>query len=72
MLPGSRVVVVLAAAAVYTTGVSAIAKISRKGRYLYDDSGNRFYMKGIAYQPEGAHTQDLFDNRYLTSECRQG
>lgn len=53
MITTSRVVVALAAAAVYTTGVAALSKITRNGRYLYDESGNRFYMKGIAYQPEG-------------------
>ncbi|PPQ65976.1 hypothetical protein CVT24_011193 [Panaeolus cyanescens] len=34
--------------------VHAIPKITRTGRYLYDDSGQRFYIKGVAYQPEGA------------------
>lgn len=32
----------------------AISKITRTGRYLYDASGTRFYIKGIAYQEQGA------------------
>lgn len=36
-----------------STPVLAIAKISRTGKYLYDESGNRFYIKGVAYQPQG-------------------
>lgn len=35
------------------TSVQALPKISRTGRYLYDDSGTRFYIKGIAYQQQG-------------------
>lgn len=34
-------------------GAEAIAKITRKGKYLYDDAGDRFYIKGVAYQPQG-------------------
>ncbi|RSH78803.1 1,3-beta-glucanosyltransferase gas1 [Apiotrichum porosum] len=33
---------------------SALPQISRKGKYLFDPSGNRFYIKGVAYQPQGA------------------
>ncbi|PPR00255.1 hypothetical protein CVT24_005003 [Panaeolus cyanescens] len=33
--------------------VHAIPKVTRTGRYLYDDSGKRFYIKGIAYQEQG-------------------
>jgi 1,3-beta-glucanosyltransferase GAS1 len=43
-----------AALVALASGVEAISKISRGGRYLYDDSGNRFYIKGVAYQPQGA------------------
>ncbi len=35
-------------------GVQAIPKITRTGRYLYDDTGTRFYIKGVAYQEQGA------------------
>jgi 1,3-beta-glucanosyltransferase GAS1 len=31
----------------------AIPKVTRGGRYLYQDNGTRFYIKGIAYQPQG-------------------
>jgi len=31
----------------------AISKITRTGKYLYDDTGSRFYIKGVAYQPQG-------------------
>jgi hypothetical protein len=34
--------------------VQAIGKVSRSGRYLYNDDGSRFYIKGIAYQEQGA------------------
>ncbi|KAJ3506093.1 hypothetical protein NLJ89_g7068 [Agrocybe chaxingu] len=36
------------------TSVQAIPRITRTGRYLYDESGTRFYIKGIAYQEQGA------------------
>ena len=36
-----------------TCGVQALPKITRTGRYLYDESGTRFYIKGIAYQEQG-------------------
>ena len=31
----------------------AIPKVTRGGRYLYQDDGTRFYIKGIAYQQQG-------------------
>jgi hypothetical protein len=34
--------------------VQAIGKVSRSGRYLYNEDGSRFYIKGIAYQEQGA------------------
>ncbi|WWD20964.1 hypothetical protein CI109_105443 [Kwoniella shandongensis] len=33
--------------------ISALPKITRTGKYLYDESGSRFYIKGVAYQPQG-------------------
>ncbi|KAJ7169454.1 1,3-beta-glucanosyltransferase [Mycena filopes] len=30
----------------------AISKVTRSGRYLYTDDGNRFFIKGVAYQPQ--------------------
>lgn len=41
-------------------GANAIQKVSRAGRYLYTADGNRFYIKGVAYQGQGeyaAHKQ---------------
>ncbi|WVQ92527.1 hypothetical protein IAS59_006338 [Cryptococcus gattii] len=35
------------------TVVAALPNITRTGKYLYDESGHRFYIKGVAYQPEG-------------------
>nr|KIR82947.1 1,3-beta-glucanosyltransferase [Cryptococcus tetragattii IND107] len=35
------------------TMVAALPNITRTGKYLYDESGHRFYIKGVAYQPEG-------------------
>jgi len=35
-------------------GAQAIGKVTRSGRYLYNEDGSRFYIKGIAYQEQGA------------------
>jgi hypothetical protein len=32
---------------------AAISQITRTGKYLYNDGGERFYIKGVAYQPQG-------------------
>ncbi|KAF9066073.1 carbohydrate-binding module family 43 protein/Glycoside hydrolase family 72 protein [Rhodocollybia butyracea] len=40
-------------AASYFGTAQALSKITRSGRYLYDSSGNRFYIKGVAYQEQG-------------------
>ena len=45
----SRVAAALIVAA-SALSVHAISKITRAGRYLYDSSGDRFYIRGIAYQ----------------------
>lgn len=37
----------------FLTTTLALPQITRKGKYLYDPSGTRFYIKGIAYQPQG-------------------
>lgn len=37
------------------SGVQAIQTVSRAGRYLYTADGNRFYIKGVAYQEQGTH-----------------
>ncbi|KAJ7466796.1 1,3-beta-glucanosyltransferase [Mycena galericulata] len=33
--------------------IAALPKVSRTGRYLYTEDGNRFFIKGIAYQTQG-------------------
>lgn len=33
----------------------ALPKVTRSGRYLYQENGTRFYIKGIAYQQQGMH-----------------
>ncbi|KAG9029445.1 1,3-beta-glucanosyltransferase gas1, partial [Tulasnella sp. UAMH 9824] len=47
-----------AAAALVSTGVSALPKVTRTGKYLYQEDGTRFYIKGIAYQEQGTVTQN--------------
>jgi hypothetical protein len=36
-----------------TALVGALPKVSRTGKYLYTEDGNRFFIKGVAYQKEG-------------------
>ncbi|KAG9045554.1 1,3-beta-glucanosyltransferase gas1 [Tulasnella sp. UAMH 9824] len=47
-----------AGAALFSTGVSALPKVTRAGRYLYQENGTRFYIKGIAYQEQGTVTSN--------------
>jgi len=52
-----------AAVATLASTAQAISKVTRTGRYLYQDDGTRFYIKGIAYQPPGElHVSD--DNEF--------
>ncbi|OCF34149.1 1,3-beta-glucanosyltransferase [Kwoniella heveanensis BCC8398] len=37
----------------FSLTANALPKITRTGKYLYDESGSRFYIKGVAYQPQG-------------------
>lgn len=53
MRTASRVTTALAVVAGLTSSVDAISKVTRAGRYLYNDDGSRFYIKGIAYQEQG-------------------
>jgi hypothetical protein len=45
--------------------VEAISKVTRSGRYLYTEDGNRFYIKGVAYQPQGNVTDTSSNNPFL-------
>ncbi|CAO1613233.1 unnamed protein product [Sympodiomycopsis kandeliae] len=40
------------------SSVSAIDRITRKGKYLLQPNGERFYIKGVAYQESTATTTD--------------
>ncbi|OSX67830.1 carbohydrate-binding module family 43 protein [Postia placenta MAD-698-R-SB12] len=40
--------------ALFSSAHCAVQKVSRNGRYLYTADGNRFYIKGVAYQEQGA------------------
>ncbi|KAH7916492.1 carbohydrate-binding module family 43 protein/Glycoside hydrolase family 72 protein [Hygrophoropsis aurantiaca] len=48
----------LVVASVLLSGADAISKVTRSGRYLYTADGNRFYIKGVAYQEQGAVVAD--------------
>ncbi|CED84997.1 glycoside hydrolase family 72 protein [Phaffia rhodozyma] len=50
---GSIVASSLLSALLGTRPVNALPAISRVGRYLYDESGTRFFIKGVAYQEQG-------------------
>lgn len=43
----------LASLSLLASTALALPPITRKGKYLYDPSGARFYIKGVAYQPQG-------------------
>ncbi|KAI5123704.1 hypothetical protein M0805_000300 [Coniferiporia weirii] len=45
-------------AALFAHSVCAVSNVSRAGRYLYNNDGSRFYIKGVAYQEQGAVTTD--------------
>lgn len=54
MRASSRFAAGLALAGAVLTGVdAAIQTVTRSGRYLYTADGNRFYIKGVAYQEQG-------------------
>ncbi|KAG6891079.1 hypothetical protein C0995_014169 [Termitomyces sp. Mi166 len=52
----------LAVFASLTPSVQAITQVTRSGRYLYNEDGSRFYVKGIAYQDQGAVVQSEDNN----------
>ncbi|GBE78403.1 1,3-beta-glucanosyltransferase gel4 [Sparassis crispa] len=50
----SVIAAVLVAVGLLASGAHSIQKVSRSGRYLYTADGSRFYIRGIAYQEQGA------------------
>jgi hypothetical protein len=62
MFSFSRVATAFAVALTLSSGVYSIGQIARTGRYLYASDGSRFFMKGVAYQPQGEYHffQDFF------------
>lgn len=51
----SRIAASLAFTGAILSGVQAIQTVTRAGRYLYTADGNRFYIKGVAYQEQGVY-----------------
>lgn len=49
-------------------GTQALPKVSRAGRYLYTEDGNRFFIKGVAYQEQGASSSSCDHRSVLTSK----
>ncbi|KAG7099572.1 hypothetical protein E1B28_001402 [Marasmius oreades] len=58
MIPRFAAATALLTVALSLLGVEALPKVSRSGRYLFTDDGNRFYMKGIGYQEQGTVVVD--------------
>ncbi|KAK2461692.1 hypothetical protein APHAL10511_006155 [Amanita phalloides] len=64
MLDSIRTTALLAVWVSCCSNVLAIQQVSRVGRYLYTQDRNRFYIKGVAYQEQGAivaSTSNSFD-----------
>ncbi len=55
MFSFSRVAAAFAVALALSSGVFSISKVTRSGRYLYGPDGNRFFIKGVAYQEQGMY-----------------
>ncbi|RXW23863.1 hypothetical protein EST38_g2014 [Candolleomyces aberdarensis] len=51
-------------ASLFAARVHAIPRVTRTGRYLYQEDGTRFYIKGIAYQEQG-EVIESDDNHFL-------
>ncbi len=49
----SAAAALLFSASSLVSSVGAIAKVTRSGKYLVTDGGERFYIKGVAYQEQG-------------------
>ncbi|KIJ68813.1 carbohydrate-binding module family 43 protein [Hydnomerulius pinastri MD-312] len=58
MRQAARIATGLALAGSLLSSVQAIQTVTRSGRYLYTADGNRFYIKGIAYQEQGQVVAD--------------
>ncbi|KAK1232387.1 1,3-beta-glucanosyltransferase [Marasmius sp. AFHP31] len=58
MVPSFAAATALVAAASSLLGAVALPKVTRSGRYLYTEDGNRFYMRGIGYQEQGVVVAD--------------
>ncbi|KAJ6474359.1 1,3-beta-glucanosyltransferase [Mycena sanguinolenta] len=48
-----KLTLLVGALSVLATAYGAVQKVTRVGRYMYTADGNRFYVKGIAYQTQG-------------------
>lgn len=65
MLVSLRPAAALAVVASFVaSSVHAIPRVTRTGRYLYQEDGTRFYIKGIAYQEQGEVIESE-DNQFL-------
>ncbi|OCH96693.1 hypothetical protein OBBRIDRAFT_743565 [Obba rivulosa] len=48
-----RATAAVAALVALASNSQAVQNVSRSGRYLYNADGSRFFIKGVAYQPQG-------------------
>ena len=65
MQPRSRLWTSLAAVATLAAQVQGLGKVSRTGKYLFNEDGSRFYIKGVAYQPQGAYSLQIHCEQVL-------
>lgn len=59
MPKAATIIAALGVAFTLISGVQAVPKVSRAGKYLYNADGSRFYIKGIAYQEQGVYNLPL-------------
>lgn len=55
--------------ATFFPSVHALQNISRVGRYLFNEDGSRFYIKGIAYQPQGVFLSLSLSSSSIDPTC---
>jgi len=60
MRPATQLLSTLFALATFIIRSEAVQKVHRTGRYLYNADGTRFFIKGIAYQPQGIAGDNAF------------